>query len=92
MADPGGSARVRLRPAVEWRRVDGEIVALDLISSSYVSINGSGAVLWPSLDAGATRETLVARLVEEFDLSQGDATHDVHAFLAELSRLRLLEE
>ena len=41
---------MRLRTdAVEWREVEGEIVALDLRDEMYLGVNGSGAVLWPLL-------------------------------------------
>ena len=92
MADPATGAGLRLRVgAVEWREVDGEVVALDLTSSSYLAVNPSGAVLWPALDAGTTREMLVSRLVEAFEIPQGQASRDVDAFLSELRRLGLLE-
>ena len=33
---------VRVRPGVEWRQVDDEIVALDLATSVYLGVNGTG--------------------------------------------------
>ena len=63
---PRSSAPGRSRPAMteplrvradalEWREVDGEIVALDLRRSVYLAINPSGALLWPALVEGASR-------------------------------------
>ena len=58
--------RLRVRAeAVEWRTVEGEIVALDLRRSLYLAINPSGATLWPALVEGASRDELVERLCAE---------------------------
>lgn len=77
--------------AVEWRRVDDEIVALHLETSMYLAINASGRLLWERLAAGgATRADLIAHLRAEFDLDEPRATADVDAFLAGLREQDLL--
>jgi hypothetical protein len=84
--------RLRVRPdALEWRELDGEIVALDLRSSLYLAINPSGAVLWPALVQGASRDELVDRLCTEWRIDRGAAESDVDGFLAELAEHELLE-
>jgi Coenzyme PQQ synthesis protein D (PqqD) len=83
---------VRVRSnAVEWREVEGEIVALDLRTQTYLSINGSGAAIWPALVAGAEREALIAGLIEKFSVSEDQAAADLDAFLAQLDEQGLLE-
>jgi hypothetical protein len=76
---------------LDWRNIDGEIVALDLRSSTYLAINRSGARLWPMLVLGADREALVELLVSEYDLTAEQAAVDVGAFLDLLSEWNLLE-
>lgn len=76
---------------LEWREVDGEVVALDLRSRTYLAVNRTGAALWSALVAGADREELAGRLVEAFDVSGEQAAADVEAFLDELSGQDLLE-
>jgi hypothetical protein len=84
--------RLKVRPdALEWRKVEGEIVALDLRRSVYLAINPSGAALWPALMEGATREELVQRLTEECEVGRKAAASDVDSFLSELSEHDLLE-
>ena len=84
--------RVRLREdALEWRVVEGEVVALDLRSSTYLAINRTGTVIWPELVAGATREELASRLAERYDLDRSAAETDLEAFLAELAEQDLLD-
>lgn len=84
-------ATLRLdRTAVEWRHVEGEVVALDLRDSMYLGINEAGAVLWPLLAEGTTRADLVDTLAERFALEPDRATADVDAFLTMLRERDLL--
>ena len=78
--------------AVEWREVEGEVVALDVGASEYVSANKAGAVLWHELASGATREQLAAALTARFAIDETTAARDVDRFLADLSARDLIEE
>jgi len=78
--------------ALEWREVDGEIVALDLRRSVYLAINPSGALLWPALVEGASRDELVTLLSGEAGISTEVASADVDRFLSELAEHGLLDE
>jgi Coenzyme PQQ synthesis protein D (PqqD) len=78
------------RDAVEWRRIEGEVIAIDLGRSVYLAVNGSGALLWELLAQGTTRATLVDRLVQTFGIEEHRAEEDVDRFLTELERRRLL--
>jgi hypothetical protein len=81
----------RLRDAeLEWREVEGEIVALDLRESTYLSVNRTGTVLWPRLAAGATRDELIASLTASFDVDEESAGRDLDAFLGALRERGLL--
>lgn len=83
---------VRLRhDALEWRLVEGEIVALDLERSEYLLVNRTGAVLWQLLVAGASPPEMVDRLVETYRLDETQARADIEAFLAGLAARQLLE-
>jgi hypothetical protein len=85
-------AFLRLRlDVIEWREVEGEVVALDLRTSVYVAVNRSGALLWPALAKGTTRTALVETLVGSYGLRREAATADVDAFLSTLDEQDLLE-
>lgn len=87
------TTRYRLRDGeLEWRQVDGEVVAVDTRDWIYLSANESGRVVWEALVAGATRVELVDALVASFAVERGTAESDVDAFLAELGRRNLLHE
>ncbi len=78
------------RDDLEWREVEGEVVALDLRSSSYLAVNLSGAKLWSALAAGTTRDALVRLLVDEFGVPVEDAANDTDAFLLMLADQNML--
>lgn len=83
---------LRLRAhAVDWRVVEGQVVALDRERSVYLAINQSGAALWPAIVEGATRDELVGVLLGTFDVDSARATQDVDAFVADLNERNLLE-
>ena len=83
---------LRLKPeALEWRRVEDEIVALDSAGARYVGVNPTGAVLWEALSTGADERELAATLEREYDLSSEQALADVRAFVGSLDELGLLE-
>ncbi len=76
---------------VEWRLVEGEIVALDLRDSMYLAINASGADLWPMLLDGSTRPDLIAKLVDEYGIDEATAAPDVDAFTGMLHGREMLD-
>ncbi len=84
---------LRLRPeALQWREIEGEVVAVDLETSSYLGANEAGAVLWRALATGATKEELAALLVAEFEIDAEQAARDTDAFVAQLRENDLLAE
>ena len=83
--------RLRIDPEkVEWREVEGEVVALDVGRSEYIAVNASGAILWSALVEGSTRDELVQALVAEFEVDEERAAADVDAFLESLSERGIL--
>jgi hypothetical protein len=85
-----GDLRLK-RSALEWREVEGEIVALDVGAAEYVAANGAGAILWRELAGGATREALVASLTREYRVDAETAGRDVDRFVESLGARGLLE-
>jgi hypothetical protein len=79
------------REALEWREVEGEIVALDVGSAEYVAANGSGALLWRHLAGGTTGDALVDALTTEFRVDRDTAERDVDRFVTSLRERGLLE-
>lgn len=88
------SSGKKLKPAssVTWRKVKDEAVILDLETSVYYSVNGSGAFIWESLARGKERDKIEASFARFYDLSPERAAADVADFLKEISELGLLEK
>jgi coenzyme PQQ synthesis protein D (PqqD) len=84
-------SELRLRPdALSWREVDGELVAIDTLTSTYLGANPTGLLLWEALAAGATRDDLASRLVETYGIDRERAEADVDRFLEALRTRGLL--
>jgi hypothetical protein len=77
--------------SLEWRRVDDEIVILNTKSSRYLSLNRTGALLWPLVHAGADEASLVTALVDRYGLDPQRAADDVAVFVSELAAHGILE-
>jgi hypothetical protein len=81
----------RLVPdGVDWRPVDGEMVALDRRTSQYLALNATGTLLWEALLGGATTDELVELVTGRWEVDADRARADVEAFLATLAERHLL--
>ena len=84
--------QVRLRPGqLIWRQVADEVMVLDTASSKYLSINKTGALLWPMLMEGCRRLDLTHALVDRYGLDEETAAKDAANFLSALAGLDVLE-
>ncbi len=66
---------------VSWRKVDSQIVILDLEDSSYFRTNAVGALLWERLQSECSLADLVGVLVDAYDVDAEVAGRDVTSFL-----------
>jgi len=78
------------REALEWREVEGEVVALDVSAAEYLAANQAGAVLWRALARGCSRADLIAALVTEFRVDRDTAGRDADRFVGSLRERGLL--
>lgn len=91
MADNETTLRLR-DEGLNWREIDGEVVALDVERLHYLNLNATGCVLWLMLAEGATKPQLVAKLRQEFDVDEPTAQHDVEAFITSCRENDLLAD
>jgi hypothetical protein len=71
----------------QTRLADATGVILDVDTLQVFSLNETAMFLVEAMRGGATtREALVARLVEEFEVDETTAGADIDAFIAELVR------
>lgn len=86
----GGDMKLRADD-LTWREIDGDLVILDLRSSTYLTTNASGAVLMKELTEDRTDDQLVQALVGAYDIPASQAESDVRTFVEALSNGGLLE-
>jgi hypothetical protein len=90
---PRAFGAVRLRDeALDWRKIEDEVIALEGRTATYLSANPAASLLWEALARGTTRDELRSMLIEEFGLDEERAGADVDAFLTELAQHDLLVE
>jgi Coenzyme PQQ synthesis protein D (PqqD) len=76
---------------ITWREIDGDLVILDLRSSTYLTANASGTVLMRQLTEERTLPQLTQALVDAFAIPARRAEQDAQTFIDELDGHGLLE-
>jgi hypothetical protein len=81
-----GSGRYRVASAkIVWQCFEDELVAINLESGKYYSVNSTGSTIWRLMEAGWSPEAAAARLLDGVPSEEGG--QQVLAFWA-----RLIEE
>ena len=85
-------SRVRLRnESLVWSEVGEETVVLELDSSTYFTVKGSGTLIVRLLAEGASEDSLVQSLTDAYEVDVATARADVERFLKELADVGMLE-
>ena len=88
----------RLRPPfsipehVVSRKLDDEMVLLNLDSGEYFGLNDTGTRVWELLADGRSREEVIDHLIEEFEVEGEVASGHVAALCGELLEAGFLAE
>ena len=72
------------------RRVDDDLVILDIPSGKYFELNDVGALLWERLDGTQSVEDLIDLVLAEYDVDRETASKDVENLLGEMIRSGLV--
>jgi hypothetical protein len=84
------SLRFRIGPEIVHETVDGEVIAIDLVSGSYYSLAGSGPAVWEQLGNGASEAEIGAALAGQFEADGETIAGAVSALLGELRESGLI--
>ncbi len=80
-------------PSVAGEVIDGEAVIMNLATGHYFSTQGSGAIAWEAISAGASRAEIAAAVQRRYAIAPDDAVlQAVDSFVAELLRHNLVVE
>jgi hypothetical protein len=82
--------RLRSDPDVVARRVQDEILLVQLGRSQVYSLNRTGARLWELIGEGCSPRLASERMLEEFDVPEAELRAEIDSFLALLIREKLL--
>jgi hypothetical protein len=83
-------SRFRIGPEIVHETVDGEVIAIDLVSGSYYSLAGSGPAIWELLGRGASEAEIGAALAGQFEAGGETIGGAVSTLLAELQENGLI--
>lgn len=77
------------------REVAGSFIVVAVGSAAknfngIINLNETGAFLWKILESGATKEELLAKMTEEYDVDEETARKDIDAFINKLQEAKLV--
>lgn len=87
---------IKIKDNFMLREVAGSyaVVPVGNASTSFkgmISLNETGAFLWRHLAKGITKEDLVKKMLEEYDVSEDLATNHIEAFIKKLKESGIVE-
>jgi hypothetical protein len=85
-----GGQRYRYAENVAWRKVEQDVVLLNLDTSDYFSITSVGVFIWERLGEGASPNEIVPSICEEFVVEPAEARKHLEAFIRDLCNKNLL--
>jgi hypothetical protein len=81
---------LRPHPHVVARRVEDEMVLVQLDRNSIFAINRTGARFWELIVEGLSPPETLEKMLEEFDVSRGELESEIEQFVDQLFREGLL--
>ena len=82
---------VRRRKEILAADLDGETVMMSVEAGKYYNLGEIGGAIWRRITESVVVEDLVAQLLEEYNVAQGQCESDTLAFLEKLKQEGLLE-
>ena len=65
-------------------------ILLDVRGGKYYTLNGIGGRIWSLLSEGATVSAVIERVAGEFEVPAERVSSDVHGFVEQLHRAKLI--
>src|SRR4051812_21570806 len=93
MTEPSSSrrsGRLRPHPDVVARRVQDEVLLVQMGRNHVYSLNRTGARLWELIEAGCSPREASERMLEEFDVPEAELRAEIDSFLVLLLEEELL--
>lgn len=87
---------MKLREGYLLRKVAGKNIVVsvgsDVEFNGMLTLNDTGVFFWELLKNDTTKEEMLAKILEEYDVSEDEASSDLDDFLTKLKEAKLLED
>jgi len=77
---------------VVFRQEGDEAILFNPDNSDIVVLNSTGCLVWSMCNGKNTKDDIVARMLEEFDVSEEKAGKDLAGFVSELEKKHFIEK
>ena len=86
---------MKIKDGFILREVAGSFIVVAVGSAvkdfnGIINLNETGAFLWKILESGATKEEMLAKMLEEYDVDEETARKDIDAFISKLQEAKLV--
>ena len=82
---------VKINDKLSWRDVNGELVALDVVTGEYHVFNDIGRLIWLAIaDEKQDMDALINTIAAEYDIGEDEITNDIKSFIVDLTEREIL--
>lgn len=75
---------------VAWRKVDDQIVLLNLDTSAYYSLNGTASQIWVLIGKGFSEEAIADEISDSYQRNLKHVRKDVSALIKKMKKEHLI--
>jgi hypothetical protein len=86
----GPDTVLQRKPDLLFNQIDGEVVMLSIENSEYYGMDQVGSRIWELLAKPLHFKELVAKLMDEYEVSEEQCTKDTLAFINKLQDKKMI--
>jgi len=75
---------------IEWKKIGEETIILGRKSQSILRLNSIGSFIWFKINGKRNLKQVTKQIVLHYKVNEKKAEKDLHAFLQELKKLKLI--
>ena len=78
---PTLQSTVSRNPDIVTNEIDGDMVMMSITEGSFFGLNAVGSAIWHLLETPASIETIIAHVLEKFEVSEEQCQTDILNFI-----------
>jgi hypothetical protein len=86
----GPDTLLQRKPGMLFNEIDGEVVMLSIENSEYYGMDKVGSRIWQLLEKPMPFKELVARLMDEYEVSEEQCRLDTLGFIKKMTDKKIL--